>query len=99
MDAAIDQTVEIIIMATIEQLRDAMRRAPFTPFTVRLVDGRAFTIDHPDFIAVSRLPGGRGVTIYDADRVNQIDVLLITSLDYADQTDAESPKSSNGPAA
>jgi hypothetical protein len=61
-----------------------MRRAPFTPFTVRLVDGRSFTIDHPDFISVPRNPHGRDLVIHD-ERANLIDLLLVVSVDLADQ--------------
>jgi hypothetical protein len=39
---------------TTETIRDFLNAAPFVPFTVHLADGRAFTIDHPDFTAFSR---------------------------------------------
>jgi hypothetical protein len=69
---------------TIQQVRDAMHRMPFTPFTVHLIDGRSFIVNHPDFIAVSPEPRDRGVTIYEGRRVHYLDVLLIQSLDHAD---------------
>jgi hypothetical protein len=72
-------------MATIEQVRAAMQHAPFV---VRLLDGRAFTVEHRDFCAVSGR--GRGVTIYEHGRANHIDVMLIQSVDHADPgTDAD----------
>jgi hypothetical protein len=84
-------------MATIEQISDAMHRVPFTPFTVRLVDGRAFTVNHPDFVAVSPEPRGRGVTIYEGKRVHDVDILLNQSVDRADRTkDVEASPEGNG---
>lgn len=71
-------------MATIEQIRDAMHRAPFSPLTVRLIDGRSFVVRHPDFIAVSPEPRGRGVLIFDDARVNTIDALMVVSVEYPD---------------
>jgi hypothetical protein len=80
-------------VATIEQVRDAMRHAPFT---LRLVDGRSFTIKHRDFISVPPFPQGRAITIHGEDKhVHQIDVLLVQSVDYPDP-DAAPPPESNG---
>ena len=50
-------------MATLEQVRDAMHRQPFLPFTVHLVDGRSYLVKHPDFIAIPESPRGRDLTI------------------------------------
>ncbi|MCI0460010.1 MAG: hypothetical protein L0Z62_23915 [Gemmataceae bacterium] len=36
-----------------QTLRDAVRRRPFEPFTLRMNDGREFYIPHPECIAVS----------------------------------------------
>jgi hypothetical protein len=69
-------------MATIQQIREAMHRAPFTPFVVRLVDGRSFTVEHPDFIAVPRTDRGRTLVIHD-ERMNLIDLLMVVSVDFA----------------
>jgi hypothetical protein len=41
----------------VEQIRQAMHRQPFSPFVLRLVDGSACMVQHPDFIAVP--PGNR----------------------------------------
>jgi hypothetical protein len=52
-------------------------RSGFRPFTLRLTDGRAFSVPHPEFIAI-----GRAVVVVDRDGfpVN-IDPLHIVSLD------------------
>jgi hypothetical protein len=69
------------------------------PFVVRLVDGRAFTVKHRDFCAVSPLPKSRGLTIYEDGRANHIDVMLVVSLDHVDpsaEVDAGPAAESNG---
>jgi hypothetical protein len=43
-------------MNSVEQIRRAMHAQPFRPFSLRLVDGTSFVVEHPDFIAV---PPGR----------------------------------------
>jgi hypothetical protein len=60
-----------------------------------LVDGRAFTVDHPEFIATDRR--GREVTFYADDNTQHfLDASLIAEIIIADQpTTAGSP----GPAA
>lgn len=37
-----------------QDLRVHLRKQPFVPFIVRLTDGRAFQVLHPDFMIVSR---------------------------------------------
>ena len=66
-------------MAMIDQVRDAMHSVPFVPFTVRLVDGRSFTVRHPDFISVPSHPRGRSVVIHEDRRVNHIDIVAYSS--------------------
>jgi hypothetical protein len=68
-------------VATIEQVRNAMRHAPFT---VRLVDGRSFTVEHRDFISVPTLPRGRNITIHEGKHVHEVDILLVQSLEYVE---------------
>ncbi len=56
----------------IRKFRDAR---PFVPFTIIMVDGRRFTVPHPDFIWVPPEPRGTWVYVHDpktgaADHVN-----------------------------
>ena len=51
-------------MATTEQIRRAMHRQPFVPFTLRLADGTSYVVKHPDFIAVPPTARGREATYY-----------------------------------
>jgi hypothetical protein len=63
-----------------DQLRSALRAAPFVPFRLHLVDQRAFDVPHREFAWL--LPSGRTVYVAatDADAAETIDVSLIVSL-------------------
>ena len=37
-----------------KELRMLMRAAPFEPFRIKTTDGDTFTVDHPDFVMISR---------------------------------------------
>ncbi len=64
---------------TIEQLRNLHRASPFRPFSIRLADGRAYDVPHPDFLSHS--PSGRTVIVYQPDEsFGVIDLLLVTDL-------------------
>jgi hypothetical protein len=66
---------------TIEQLRDAYEAKPFRPFVLHLADGREIPVRHRDFIMA--IPSGRTVSIYQPDdRMNIIDLLLVTDLEF-----------------
>ena len=47
-----------------EELDRLVRQRPFVPFTVRLVDGRAYRFDSPEQLIVSRS------TVYTLDKNN-----------------------------
>ena len=67
---------------TIEQLRATQRAQPFVPFTLRLADGRSYTIEHPDFI--SSHPQGRTVVVYQRGTngdLEIIDLLLVVGIE------------------
>ncbi|HEX3657965.1 MAG TPA: hypothetical protein VHV55_19405 [Pirellulales bacterium] len=67
---------------TTEQLRAAHRATPFRPFKIRMADGRAFPVPHPDFLSIS--PAGRTVVIYQPDGAASIvDLLLMTELEWS----------------
>jgi hypothetical protein len=63
----------------IEGLREAVKRQPFKPFTIRLADGRAAPVPHPEFLAI-----GPNVVILvtENDSWLEIDPFLVVSLDY-----------------
>jgi hypothetical protein len=62
-------------------LQQAIHSAPFRPFELVLADGSRVEVRHPAFIAFA---GGRVAAVTDPDdRVNYIDVMLVTKLELA----------------
>ena len=59
-------------------VREALHRVPFQPFELRLADGRAVRIAHPDFVA---LGARRIVVVGEDDSTSIIEPLLIVSID------------------
>jgi hypothetical protein len=65
---------------TTEQFRATIRLQPFRPFTIRMADGRSFSVEHPDFVALS--PTGRTVIVFQRDdSYSVLDLLLMSELD------------------
>jgi hypothetical protein len=62
-----------------EDIRKVQHAQPFQPFVVHVADGRQFTINHPEFILVSK--SERTVVIDDVQgNLEILDPLLISSL-------------------
>jgi hypothetical protein len=70
-------------------LREALQRRPFEPFVIRLVDGRAVPVSHPEFVAVGHR---RANVILDDDSCLWLEPLLVVSLDWP----AAKPGGGNG---
>jgi hypothetical protein len=70
---------------TSQELRAALRAMPFRPFTIRMADGRAFEIRHPDFLLVG--PGGRTAFAFgpSVDEFSILEVLLMTEIQFGIQ--------------
>jgi len=65
---------------TTEQFRTTLHQLPFRPFKIRMADGRAFDVVHPDFVAQS--PSGRTVIVVQPDESYSIlDLLLMSELE------------------
>jgi hypothetical protein len=65
---------------TTELFRTTLHQQPFRPFTIRMADGRAFGVAHPDFVAQS--PSGRTVIIFQPDEsYSVLDLLLMSELE------------------
>jgi len=60
-------------------IREALHRQPFASFSIRLTDGRALPVPHPDFIAVGNR---RIVVLAQDDSWCVVEPLLIVSLDF-----------------
>ena len=63
----------------IDGLREALRRQPFEPFTIRLADGRSMRVPHSEFVAVGQR---RVIIVGENDSWSVVEPLLIVSLDY-----------------
>jgi len=74
-------------MVNIEDVRSYLRTTPFEPFEMRLSNGRVYTVDHPDFIALAR--DGRTVTYYNDDgRIVTIAVPHINTIEKLNRPNA-----------
>ena len=65
---------------TSERLIEMLEATPFQPFDIRLADGRAIRVQHPEFVA--RSPSGRTAVVFQPDdSMTILDVFLAVSLD------------------
>ena len=60
-------------------VREALHAQPFVPFALRLADGRALPVPHPDFVALTPRRVIVGAT---DDTWSVVEPLLIVSLDH-----------------
>ena len=78
----------------IEVLREAVRARPFTPFTLRMNDGREFFIPHPEFVLVA--PRSIAIVKEPPGVIIQLEPILIASLEYEEKAAPEN-KPPGGP--
>jgi hypothetical protein len=65
---------------TTERFQSALHQTPFRPFTVRMADGRAIDVPHPDFVAST--PTGRTVIVVHPDEsYSVLDLLLMSEIE------------------
>lgn len=62
----------------IADVREALHKKPFEPFSIRLADGRSLPVPHPDFIAVGP---GRIIVVAEDDSCSVVEPTMIVSLD------------------
>ena len=67
-----------------EKITEVIRRQPFQPFDIKVSDGRAHSVDHPEFVAISR---SSNVLIYvtEDDRTLFLDTHHVTTLEIANR--------------
>jgi hypothetical protein len=67
---------------TLAEIKRAYLAKPFKPFALKLADGSRLRVKSPEFLAF--FPGGRTVLVVKDDADYEIiDLLLVTSLDFA----------------
>ena len=65
---------------TIARLRALYDAQPFQPFVIHLADGKVISVRSREFMASA--PNGRTIVVYEPDdRMNIVDVLMITKLE------------------
>ncbi len=65
---------------TAEALRENLHAAPFKPFRLRMPDGRALPVPHPDFIAID--PNGLTAVLYKENGgFWTVDLISVSDLD------------------
>ncbi len=63
------------------KIRELLHARPFSPFIIRMADGREYRIDHPDFVLAAGTDVPR-VTIEDPDgSQHSLSALLITNIE------------------
>ena len=78
---------------TLDQFMQQVRRQPFRPFQLVMVDGSRFTVDHPAFVAIDRRR--RAVTFHATDNTrHELDARLIQD---AVALDADASATGGGP--
>lgn len=66
---------------TRDQVQQALAATPFVPFALRMPDGRALAVPHPEFISLS--PQTRIVWVWDRHGAGQIvDLMLVSNLEF-----------------
>jgi hypothetical protein len=66
---------------TMEDLRAAVHKAPFQPFTIHLADGHAIHVPHPDFVALAGGGLSAVVTSLTSNGFTVVDLSLISRLE------------------
>lgn len=68
----------------IEEIREALHKQPFEPFSFLLADGSERYVPHPDFVALAR----RRLAVFDdqSDALSILDPMLILSIEYSGET-------------
>jgi hypothetical protein len=67
-------------LATVNQIREALRAQPFRPFTLRLSDGQVYPVRHPDFLMLPPVPRGREMVYWTDAEMHLIDLGLVAEL-------------------
>ena len=66
---------------TLKALKDKLEAKPFEPFRLRMPDGRALRVPHPEFVSFS--PSNRIVIVWwdNGERFHVVDLDLVSDLE------------------
>lgn len=67
---------------TIQQLKKALAPNTFKPFTIRLTDGQAFHVKHPEWVYIAPTAERTFIMADEDGSYFVIDLLLVTTLDF-----------------
>jgi hypothetical protein len=70
------------------RIRQLLHATPFRPFIIRMADGTAHRIDHPDFVLASSEAPQVIIEAVDGE-VTYLSVLLITSVEHVHAADVK----------
>jgi len=80
---------------TIERIKELYEATPFQPFVLHLADGREISVNHREFIASA--PNGRTLVVFQPDdRMNIIDLLLVTDAELTQGKNASGRRRKRG---
>jgi len=90
-------------MAMIDSIRQAAGAQPFRPFTLHMVDGTDYVVEHPDFLTIPRVKHPREVyfhTFEDGDRnsddytTHWINLNLVQTVIFPNGKESQQPDAS-----
>ncbi|HEY3900706.1 MAG TPA: hypothetical protein VGM54_19005 [Chthoniobacter sp.] len=68
---------------SIDGIKEALHQNPFRPFVLRMISGKEYKVDHPDFIGASRSYRRLYLATAEDDRVDIVDTLMVESMQMA----------------
>lgn len=75
----------------VEEIRNALRAQPFTPFVFCTSDGREYPVRHPEFVAI--FPGGRSIVVtFDEANWDVLDLMHVSPLHFGDRRLRRTPR-------
>jgi len=75
----------------VEEIRNALRAQPFTPFVLCTSYGREYPVRHPEFLAI--FPGGRSIVVtFDEGNWDVLDLMHVSSLHFGDGRSRRTPR-------
>jgi hypothetical protein len=66
-------------MAAMDQVRRAMRRQPFLPLLIKLVDGTSYLVQHPEYVALTHRR--ELIFVDDDDGLHELDLGLVSEIE------------------